>query len=598
MSNLDTILDNPIPDFDEPKSKKGRGGRRSISDRMELESNSETYKSKQTLEKMSIGNPNGANLFLFRLSYKNKKSEGDLAQRKEVYEKFINDGHELNKIEEIWEVGSAWKQGKYRKVIDDILKRIRNREIANIYAYEVSRLTRDGDVAKIIQQAAQLYNVPIRFVKQPSIHPEKKDAFNEIQYVIAVQQAYEESLSTSDRTKRNHRFRAEMGRKRGGSEPMGMKTIRAIKTDNGYVKTDNNNENGYLIFARNDEIRSDYPQHIQTESKLVEMIYKWALENKSCQYIAKEINKMNIPTFGAEHWKNQTIRAILRNPIYAGYGTYNKKICLEKIDKNGNQSGNPVKSHLGFISEDDWHKVQEIMDSRKTNKKSVSKNYKLAGSIICEKCGNKMTGNPTYIAKKGKKIINPAQYICRTRIDNPEKCNGNRIHLSYIEDTIKWYISYLIENPKNLANKNKTINENWDIKISDLQERIDKMNLKISLTDDLDDKIAFNNRLDSLNDELKMMVDYKLLEEKDNAPIKYTVEDFINLWDSDDNLTIQRIIKRFFAGIYIYPAKDKIILNNHQINNKKWLANYYRIDIEYHNGYRFNLAEEIEKLDL
>jgi DNA invertase Pin-like site-specific DNA recombinase len=576
----DGTLINPEP------TSKGRGGRRSKADREALAENSITYRPDAAKERR--GNPDGIIWSQLRLSVKKAASEGDKAQQREVLDMITHDGWDLSRVEEHWEIGSAWKEGKYRPVIDEMLQAMKDGKVAAIYAYEVSRITRDPHVAKIIQQYAQMYNVPIRFVKTPNCHPEKNDGINEITYVVYVQQAKEESESTSARTKRNHLFRALTGRKRGGSEPMGMKTIWVEPTVSGeLIDVEYGKPGAWPIFTRKDDVRADYPAEYPTEAAVVELMFAMAAQDESSPAIARRLNELGVPTFGAKHWTHQSVKAVLNNPVYAGLGSYKGKIALDEHKRY-------TRPHRGFIAEETWLNVQLLLEARKVGPRGIQQIYRLAGTLRCDVCGEKMVGGASYTLKNGRH--QKALYNCPTGTDNPQICRNNTITVEAIEEAMLEVICSLLDNPGQLPKAsigNNDLLADIEAQLQDLGVRIAKMRSKVEEAHDEDDREAFSDKLNSLTEQQTKMALRRELATNDSAPDSFTSAELREAWNGENRIKVQRMVRNVFAAIRIKKTTPETRMNNYQLAKAGWPVNLHRVDVEFHNGARVNLAVEL-----
>ena len=579
--------------MEQNNTPKGRGGRKTKRDRLALQESSDTYN--PDIKKLFLGNPNGKVIIMNRLSLKTAASEGDKAQREANVEAAIADGWDVTKFEEIWETGSAWKAGKWRPIIDALIKRIKNGEIAAIYCYEVSRLTRDPRVGKIIQQVVQTYNVPVRFVKSPMLHPEKTDAVNEILYVVMIQMAQSASEDTSHRTKRNHIYRAKLGRKRGGSEPMGLKTIKVLPEAGGFVEVDKETLGAWSIYEPNFAIREDYPVGIGSEAKLVQMMYLWIIAGIGYTRIAKKLTELNVPTFGAEVWNRTTVKRILTNPVYAGYSKYYGEIVKD-------DSGNDVAIHRPLIDKDTWEKVQKLINESSWKEKKEFRNYKLSGSLYCTICNRKMNGKAMTKRHseniKNSRRINPPVYTCSGYADGV--CKSNTIIMEKVDETFRDLIIALIskkDNFKKYLVRNEVIESAVEKELEDLQLKLNNFKAKLDKATDDDDIEVYSDKVQSLEDKVSKLVARKeIIIEKDVA-VDFTPEDIKAIWESGDNIRVQQIVKAVFAGIYInkIPAEAQP-LNQFQLAKLGWKTDMRRIEVEFHNGVRLNLANASDKL--
>ena len=125
------------------------------------------------------------------------------------------------------------------------------------------------------------------------------------------------------------------------------------------------------------------------EQKVVQKIFKMALDGVSAWAIAGWLNNEKIPTATESRWGKQTkgwqgetVRQILRNKAYLGWTMHENSLVLDAV-------GKPVPKCPPSISAEDFNKVQEILQSR-SHKVSGGKTSPLLGILKCWECGENL----------------------------------------------------------------------------------------------------------------------------------------------------------------------------------------------------------------
>ncbi|MCM1045721.1 MAG: recombinase family protein [Candidatus Gastranaerophilales bacterium] len=173
---------------------------------------------------------------------------------------------------------------------------------------------------------------------------------------------------------------------------------------------------------------------------VVRDIFKWRLEGDGAVKIARKLNdkgELSPPMFHYLHgsrkdepsgtgaiWKAYHIRFMLQNPAYAGHtaqGKVRKSLSDgQPLRKNVKEDWIIVKdTHEAIIDQTTFDKVQELVEQRSRNYKSIRGKYEtteniLKGLIICADCGEKM------VRHKSVSPAGTARYVfqCRTYAEN------------------------------------------------------------------------------------------------------------------------------------------------------------------------------------
>lgn len=133
-------------------------------------------------------------------------------------------------------------------------------------------------------------------------------------------------------------------------------------------------------------------------AKIVRMIFDW-YSSKTFGFaaIATALNDLGLKTYRGYPFTGQTIRAMLKNPIYTGRIAWGRTSTISTFE-NGTRKKKHVKSepvfaenaHPAIISDEQFKRVQEMFREadhkypKNTNAKLVNP---LAGLIYCAECG-------------------------------------------------------------------------------------------------------------------------------------------------------------------------------------------------------------------
>ena len=548
-----------------------RRGRMTNAERAELERSSFTYNPNGS----KVATPTGDTVIAFlRLSRKDDMSIGDEGQREAVYQMMRADGVDMDRVEDVYEVGSAWRKGKHRPRLDEILHRCKRGEIKTIYAYELSRLTRDPSVANTIVEVARASGVHIRIVSLPSLDPTKDDFASGIIYNMLVQQAKAESDNTSLRTKREHWHRAQFGIKRCSVDPVGLRSI---------VVEHPLRPAGVPVFVIDSEPAEGYPAAFPSKAHLVREIFRRAGEDESYNRIAKWLNALKIPTQqGGEVWQPTQVRRMVMNPLYAGYGTYHGEIAKD-------ENGVVQAPHEALIQPEQWHALQARLKGRGGDVKPIRTNaHRLTGVIYCTTCGSRLPATA------------PKSYRCLRYAEDPTSCSANSISYSGLETAIYELIIGMLGDRKLLAERTTIAHSDVDEQIE--QERAELratcQRLQDRLTGETDEDVreAIGIKLGKLEQQLGHLNVRAASRVETGQIIGVELADIMAAWREEDRGTAQRIVRSLIRRIDIDPASEKGNMQWRHLARIGWPTNLDRVTITFHNGEVINLGTEARKV--
>ena len=361
----------------------------------------------------------------------------------------------------------------------------------------------------------------------------------------------------------------------------------------------------------------------EESSQTVKLIFKWALEGKGRNTIAKELNKMGIlnPTgykqkilnlnytnlsatsFGNDYaWTNTTISQILKNRVYVGDMVQCKERVvsykIHKIVKNPKEDWIIVENtHEPIVDRDTFNKIQDLLFSRDNRVEKNGELSKFAGHIRCADCKRAM--NKKTLSNKNRNR-DYWYYICSTyRNKSKDLCTKHSIRNDKLEEAvleaIKLQISLVIEMEEILKeiNKSKTVslrNNNIENNIKRQELELEKnKKLKKSSYEDWklgvitqEEYIEYSESYTKAINEIEENLKY-LYEEKQNYKNQVQSDNsWITVFKKNKNITelTKEIIDELINCIYVHEG-TKITID-------------FRFKDEYENA--LNYIKENEEL--
>jgi DNA invertase Pin-like site-specific DNA recombinase len=201
---------------------------------------------------------------------------------------------------------------------------------------------------------------------------------------------------------------------------------------------------------------------------VVKQIFRWADEEAiSPTQIATRLNRTGVNSIFGDGWNKQKIKELLRNPVYIGLPTFNKRAGsrfaefvggqIRKVEgkkgrivmgrrRNPTDYIQPDKPHFrAIVPPELFNRVQAKLDQ--SSKQHTNHHRRpprtaelwLRGLLICGKCGEPMRG---WNAKsKGQES---RSYFCGTYgtygKENPSGCRCHRVKADLIESIVQQYL--------------------------------------------------------------------------------------------------------------------------------------------------------------
>ena len=178
------------------------------------------------------------------------------------------------------------------------------------------------------------------------------------------------------------------------------------------------------------------------EAAAVRLIFQLVLDGNGYSSIITRLQREGYKTKAGKSFGKNSLYEILHNPKYKGVYVYNRASSADPYTKKRNSHlenlpEDMIVIHGGvpaIVSEEDFNKVQEILEKRKLRYRGIKKNqeqYLLTGKIFCGVCGCSYVGNRK--KSSGNRAPN-ISYRCnkqsrRTNI----ACKNREVNRDYIE---------------------------------------------------------------------------------------------------------------------------------------------------------------------
>jgi len=285
-------------------------------------------------------------------------------------------------------------------------------EADTLVCYDVSRLSRDVEHHAIIARRVKQARGRIVFCTQDFADT----ADGELSAGILKQFAQWEKRKIRERTQSGHKRQAERG----------IQTYRNLSPM------------GYHVVTAQDVLIGQYPVGTQgtycvleAEADTVRELFRRAAAGSSLSGLAAWLDESGIPTRqGGKGWRQSTVRAILKNPVYMGEVLVGRKEVVS--DESRREQGFKMSYYLRDRDREDcvritvpalvtpqlWEVVQERLEDNKARLSGrKSRRFALSGLFRCPACGNRCS----VAHKQGKSHT----YFCRQkRVCHPHAYGG------------------------------------------------------------------------------------------------------------------------------------------------------------------------------
>jgi len=186
----------------------------------------------------------------------------------------------------------------------------------------------------------------------------------------------------------------------------------------------------------------------EDQAETVRMIFSMTLAGLGVGKIAKELNRLKIPTKRSQSWNSSTILGMLQNEKYVGDALFQKTFTDSRFKRHtntGEKDFYQIKdNHPAIISRVDFESVHYIQLQRRKEKSLEKQNpkyqnrYPFSGKILCFECGGKFKRR--IHAQCQERIA----WCCSTHLFDSDMCSMKFILESNLEYTFVTMMNKLI----------------------------------------------------------------------------------------------------------------------------------------------------------
>ena len=235
----------------------------------------------------------------------------------------------------------------------------------------------------------------------------------------------------------------------------------------------------YKHFLGYEKGENGVPKIIESEAKIVRLIYRWFLEGKTISAISRHLTNENILTpSGKKKWTTSTIRSILTNEKYKGDALLQKCYTIDFLTKKRKKNEGEVpqyyvkNSHEAIISPEVYDLVQEELKKRAKGMFNHSCVSPFSSKIVCGECGGFYGSKVWHSNGKYRKVI----WQCNNKFKNKKKCKTPHLTEEQMKEEFVKAFNNLVSNKEEVIKdcENTALSlvntEDLDSKISKLQE--------------------------------------------------------------------------------------------------------------------------------
>lgn len=344
-----------------------------------------------------------------------------------------------------------------RKEMQKLLKDVESEKWTGILVVEVERLARgdtadQGRVSKAFKYSHTKIITPVK-----TYDPDNE--FDEEYFEFGLFMSRREYKTINRRLQRGRELSCQEGKFVGNIAPFGYDRVK-LQDSKGYTLSIN-----------------------QDEAPIVKEIFRlYAFESNTINFVAKQLNNMNLKPRISDEWTISSVKDILSNPTYIGKIVWNRRKQKKKT-KNGHLIISRPRNqeyliydglHEPIIDIKTWDLVQE---KRKQNAPKVKHSNivqnPLVGLVFCKKCGKPMQRRPYIKADK------PPTLMCSNL-----ECDNISSKLYIVENKIIESLKIWLENYKVdyeiQYNSNTDDNNLIEQSISATQKELEKENTKLN----------------------------------------------------------------------------------------------------------------------
>lgn len=512
---------------------------------------------------------------------KGESVENQIEMCKEYLEKNFNHIFDVKIYEDEGFSGKNTERPQFKKMINDAQKNRFN----ILICYRLDRISRNvADFSNTIE-LLQKHNIDFISIREQfdTSTPMGRAMMN-----IAAVFAQLERETIAERIKDNMIELSKSGRWLGGTPPLGYKSEPVE-----YSNQDGKSKKMYKL------------TEVEEEMKLVKLIYKLYLDNKSFNTVATYLCKNMFKGKNGGEFSKGTVKQIIQNPVYCisdkkifdWFKKHDANLCGEFDDLHGlmvyNKRENGKKEkpinewiiaigkHEGIIHSDKWIECQNLIEHNKSKtspRSGTGVKFLLSGLVVCGECGSGMGSWSRYNKKRN---FMEKYYRCNLRNRASNRCNNKMLNAYKAEEYVSEYLKDVDLEKLKKAYENKKKNTN---SFDNIEKDINKLNNQYNLNKTLLGKLVKKLAIEDDEDIIKIVKTEMKTIKSENDNINLRLNELKNSLDdaNDDIEFFEDISNRVTHFKRFYDTADdkgKKLLIQSLVENIVWYSDTDTLEI-------------------
>ena len=464
-----------------------------------------------------------------RVSTKEQKGNTSKGSQLESIEKYIRGNPELRCCKKAYydDTHSASLNPKNDEVVRSDLKRllrdVYTNKFSHVICYSHDRFTRNIDEFVIIQQTMKLLGIKVIYTKAGENISSENNSLNKLFENLMNNLAALESNIISSRVKLANKYNAKKGIWNGGKPPYGYRLIPSL-------------ENSKQKILCVNEVEANIVREI------FELYTKGYKKSDIALYVRKTYynNKDRL-------WTENTIKNILRNPVYTGSGAWNKKGGMRNAVRRSKEEYiyAPMNHQNTIVSKELWDKSVYIRSLLESKSKFLSTEFITKDFATCGVCGEFLNGKNHGNSKR--------YYYCNK---GHISINASKLDTNVIDE-----ISIIMDKILGLDDKFNSFYNAYVEKIKAMNTSTTEYVAKINNEIELNQKVK-NVSLDKIKEMEEEMKD----TEEDYAELIESLKEQMIKWDIlNEQLAIEGASKTLFDIPSFDDFKELIERNKNDV---------------------------------
>lgn len=259
------------------------------------------------------------------------------------------------------------------------------------------------------------------------------------------------------------------------------------------------------------------------EAGIIRLIFKLAEVGNGYRAIANTLNHKSYLTKKGNPFDTVAVKYILNNKLYCGYVVWGTHKDWNNKRRKGKSSPMIVEGkHEAIISEEQFERVQQVLQSRSKQPQVTGVGNKLTGLLRCPQCSGAMEVSHNTSRRKNQPDVRYKLYSCaRSRRAGAEVCSANSVKASEIEPIVQDMFLQLLNNDELL----EQVVDDANAVIDDYNNINPESNKQLkSDIDEVVNKIAQLQTLSDTDDSLTEVLSQPIAEYKEELKKKQQLQ--------------------------------------------------------------------------